>query len=89
MAEDDTEEIGLYLVREVESKGGWYVRKFKRVLFMKSEGEWSHRIANPNWRPRGRMLPWRDASLEEAKQRLLDSLEGHAYFEEPGDSLPK
>lgn len=89
MAEDDTEEIGLYLVRETEHKGGWLAREFKRVLFTKSEGEWSHRIANSNWRPRGRMLPWRDKTLELAKQRLLDSVDEHAYFEEPGDSLPK
>ena len=89
MTEDDTEAVGLYLVREVEGDAGWWSREFMRVLFMKTEGAWSHRIANPDWRPRGRMLPLRDKTLEAAKQRLLDSLEGHAYFEEPGDLLPK
>ncbi len=89
MADDASEELGLYLVREVVSTEGWLVREFKRVLFMKFESEWSHRIANSEWRPRGRTLPWRDKTLEEAKQRLLDSQEEHAYYEEPGDSLPR
>ena len=89
MADDETEEVGLYLVREVEGKDGWLVREFKRVLFMTFEGTWSHRFANAGWRPRGRMLPHRDETLEDAKQRLLDWTDGHAYFEEPGGALPK
>ena len=48
-----------------------------------------HRVANSEWRPRGRTLPWREKTLEEAKQRLLDSLEEHAYYEEPGGSFPR
>lgn len=86
---EEAESNALYLVREVETEQGWQVREFKRVLFMKFEGEWSHRLANADWRPRGRTLPWRDKSLEAAKQRLLDSLEEHAYYEEPGKLLPK
>jgi len=82
------ESVGLYLVREVERGSSWCSREFMRVLFTRSEGEWSHRVANSEWLPRGRLLPWRDKSLEEAKQRLLDSLDGHAYFEEPGNRLP-
>jgi hypothetical protein len=89
MADDDTQETGLYLIREVVTKDGWTAREFRRVLFMKLEGTWSHRVANPDWRPRGRMLPWQDATLEAAKQHLLDSLDGHAYYEEPGASLPR
>ncbi len=87
MAEEET--VGLYLVREVEGEGNWRSREFTRVLFSKAEDEWSHRVANADWRPRGRTLPWRDKTLEEAKQRLLDSLDGHAYFEEPGKFLPE
>ncbi|MDP6572199.1 MAG: hypothetical protein QGI63_08790 [Rhodospirillales bacterium] len=89
MADEASEEQGLYLVREVATAEGWYVREFKRVLFTKFEGAWSHRIANSQWRPRGRTLPWSDKTLEEAKRRLLDSLEEPAYYEEPGGSLPK
>ena len=87
MAEDET--VRLYLVREVQHEAGWLSRDFKRVLFTKAEGEWSHRVANADWLPRGRMLPWRDKALEAAKHRLLDSLDGTAYFEEPDDRLPK
>lgn len=89
MADDDNEELGLYLVREVQAEEGWFVREFKRVLFTKFEGGWSHRFANSQWRPRGRTLPWSDKTLEEAKQRLLDAQEEHAYYEEPGDSFPR
>ena len=89
MADDASEELGMYLVREVATTEGWYVREFKRVLFTKFEGAWSHRIANSEWRPRGRTLPWNDKTLEEAKQRILDSLEEHAYYEEPGGSFPR
>lgn len=86
---EEAESKALYLVREVESQEGWMVREFKRVLFMNFEGEWSHRFANPDWRPRGRTLPWRDKTLDAAKKRLLQSLEEHAYYEEPGERLPK
>ncbi len=58
MAEEET--VGLYLVREVEGEGNWRSREFTRVLFSKAEDEWSHRVANADWRPRGRTLPWRD-----------------------------
>ena len=87
MAEEET--VRLYLVREVEREAGWRSREFMRVLFTKAEGEWSHRVANADWLPRGRMLPWRNTTLEEAKQRLLDSQDGSACFEEPGARLPK
>ena len=89
MADEGSEEHGLYLVREVETSEGWYVREFKRVLFTKFEGAWSHRVSNSEWRPRGRTLPWSDKTMEEAKQRLLDTLEEHAYYEEPGGSFPR
>jgi len=89
MADDDNEEQRLYLVREVQVEEGWYVRKFKRVLFTKFEGGWSHRLANSEWRPRGRSLPWSDKTLEEAKQRLLESVEEHTHYEEPGGSFPR
>ena len=89
MADDEIEEHVLYLVREVETTEGWYVREFKRVLFTKFEGAWSHRIANSEWRPRGRTLPWSDETLEEAKQRLLDASEQHAYYEVPGETFPR
>lgn len=87
MAEEET--VRLYLVREVEREAGWWSREFMRILFTKSEGAWSHRTANGDWLPRGRTLPWRDESLEAAKQRLLDSMDGPAYFEEPGELLPE
>ena len=89
MADDDSEEQGLYLVRELQTAEGWFVREFKRVVFTKFEGAWSHRFANSQWRPRGRTLPLSDKTLEEAKQRLLDALEEHAYYEAPGDSFPR
>jgi hypothetical protein len=86
MAEEET--IRLYLVREVEREAGWWSREFLRVLFTREEGEWSHRVANAEWLPRGRVLPWRDKTLEEAKQRLLQSQDDIAYYEEPGKLLP-
>lgn len=88
MAKDDSENVGLYLVREVECEEGWLRREFKRVVFLKSEGTWSYRFANPDWRPRGRILPRRDQTLDEAKRHLLDSLDGNPYYKEPGDTLP-
>jgi hypothetical protein len=87
MAEE--ENVRLYLVREAEREAGWWSREYMRVLFTRSEGEWSHRVANASWLPRGRMLPWRDKTLEEAKQRLLQSLDGPAHYEEPGRLLPE
>lgn len=79
----ETEEVRLYLVREVEREAGWWSREFMRVLFTRADGQWSYRVANNDWLPRGRTLPWRDDTLEGAKQRLLDAQEGPAYFEEP------
>ena len=84
----ETEEVQHYLVREVEREAGWWSREFTRILFNKIDGQWSHRVANTNWLPRGRTLPWRDGSLDEAKLRLLDAQDGPAYFEEPGNFLP-
>ena len=89
MTNDETEEVEFFLVREVEGEENWLRRQFKRVVFMKSEGTWSHRFADPDWRPRGRILPHRDETLEDAKRRLLESQDGHAYFEEPGDALSR
>ena len=87
MAGEET--VRLYLVREVEREAGWWSREFMRVLFTKADGEWSHRVANSDWLPRGRMLPWRDKTLEDAKQRLLVTLDCPAHYEEPGERLPE
>jgi hypothetical protein len=84
----EAEEVRLYLVREMEREAGWWSREFMRILFIKADGQWSHRVANTDWLPRGRTLPWRDDNLEAAKQRLLDAQDGPAYFENPGDLLP-
>lgn len=83
------ETVRLYLVREVEREAGWWSREFMRVLFTRDDGAWSHRVANAEWLPRGRVLPWRDKTLEEAKQRLLLAQDDYAYYEEPGQSLPE
>lgn len=83
------ETVRLYLVREIEREAGWWSREFMRVLFTREAGEWSHRVANAEWLPRGRVLPWRDTTLEDAKQRLLQAQDAYAYYEEPGKLLPE
>ena len=83
-----SEEVRLYLVREVEREAGWWSREFMRVLFTETDGKWTHHVANTEWQSRGRTLPWRDDSLEAAKQRLIDMQKGPAYFEKPGEFLP-
>ena len=43
-----SEEVRLYLVREVEREAGWWSREFMRVLFTKTDGKWTHHVAIPN-----------------------------------------